>query len=377
MSETGADARSDGRPDARPDAQADATTAVKRIAVLPGDFIGPEVVDAALRVLEAVAPRHGLALETRSLPFGGAAIDAHGEPLPPATRKGVTDVDAVLMGSVGGPQDHAWNRLPRELRVESGLLALRKHLGVYANLRPVTVFEGLERLSPLRAEVARGTDLLIVRELTGGIYFGRPSEVSHDVGLSTMIYTRSEVERIARVAFDAARGRGGTVVSVDKANVLDVSQFWRDVVVGVREAEYADVTLEHLYVDNAAMQIASDPGRFDVIVTGNMFGDILSDLAAVIPGSLGLLPSASLGGRVGLFEPVHGSAPDIAGKGVANPVGTMLSAAMMLRHGLDAPRAGDAIETAVRAALADDPTVDLGGTRGTDAFTSAVIDALP
>ena len=341
MSETGADARGDGRPDA--------TTAVKRIAVLPGDFIGPEVVDAARRVLEAVAPRHGLALETRSLPFGGAAIDAHGEPLPPATRKGVTDVDAVLMGSVGGPQDHAWNRLPRELRVESGLLALRKHLGVYANLRPVTVFEGLERLSPLRAEVARGTDLLIVRELTGGIYFGRPSEASHDVGLSTMIYTRSEVERIARVAFDAARGRGGTVVSVDKANVLDVSQFWRDVVIGVREAEYA----------------------------GNLFGDILSDLAAVIPGSLGLLPSASLGGRVGLFEPVHGSAPDIAGKGLANPVGTMLSAAMMLRHGLDAPRAGDAIETAVRAALADDPTVDLGGTRGTDAFTSAVIDALP
>jgi len=368
---------SDARADTRADARPDATTAVKRIAVLPGDFIGPEVVDAALRVLEAVAPRHGLALETRSLPFGGAAIDAHGEPLPPLTRTALTEVDAVLMGSVGGPQDHAWNRLPRELRVESGLLALRKHLGVYANLRPVTVFEGLERLSPLRAEVARGTDLLIVRELTGGIYFGRPSEASHDVGLSTMIYTRSEVERIARVAFDAARGRGGTVVSVDKANVLDVSQFWRDVVVGVREAEYADVTLEHLYVDNAAMQIASDPRQFDVIVTGNLFGDILSDLAAVIPGSLGVLPSASLGGRVGLFEPVHGSAPDIAGKGVANPVGTMLSAAMMLRHGLDAPAAGDEIETAVRAALADDPTVDLGGTRGTDAFTSAVIDALP
>lgn len=349
----------------------------RRIAVLPGDFIGPEVIDATLHVLDALAPRHGLELAYRRLPFGGAAIDEHGEPLPPVTREEAGASDAVLMGSAGGPQDHPWNRLPREKRVETGILQLRKHLGAFANLRPVTVFEGLERLSPLKEEVARGTDLLIVRELTGGIYFGRPSEVTAERGLSTMVYTRPEVERIARVAFETARRRGGAVTSVDKANVLDVSQFWRDVVVGVRDAEFPDVGLEHLYVDNAAMQIARDPRQFDVVVTGNLFGDILSDLAAVIPGSLGLLPSASLGGEVGLFEPVHGSAPDIAGKGVANPVGTLLSAAMMLRHGLDEAAAADDLVAAVRAALADDPTVDLGGSRGTDAFVAAVIAALP
>jgi 3-isopropylmalate dehydrogenase len=349
----------------------------RRIAVLPGDFIGPEVIDATLHVLDALAPRHGLELAYQRLPFGGAAIDEHGEPLPPVTREGAGASDAVLMGSAGGPQDHPWNRLPREKRVETGILQLRRHLGAFANLRPVTVFEGLERLSPLKEEVARGTDLLIVRELTGGIYFGRPSEATAERGLSTMVYTRPEVERIARVAFETARGRGGTVTSVDKANVLDVSQFWRDVVVGVRDAEFPDVGLEHLYVDNAAMQIARDPRQFDVVVTGNLFGDILSDLAAVIPGSLGLLPSASLGGEVGLFEPVHGSAPDIAGKGVANPVGTLLSAAMMLRHGLGEAAAADDLVAAVRAALADDPTVDLGGTRGTDAFVAAVIAALP
>ncbi len=351
-------------------------TRTRTLAVLPGDFIGPEVIDATLRVLEALAPRHGLAFAIRRLPFGGAAIDQHGEPLPAVTRDGVAAADAVLMGSAGGPQDHPWNRLPREKRVETGILELRKHLGAFANLRPVTVFEGLERLSPLKAEVACGTDLLIVRELTGGIYFGRPSEATAERGLSTMVYTRPEVERIARVAFETARRRGGAVTSVDKANVLDVSQFWRDVVVGVHQTEFADVELEHLYVDNAAMQIARDPRQFDVIVTGNLFGDILSDLAAVIPGSLGLLPSASLGGEVGLFEPVHGSAPDIAGQGIANPVGTLLSAAMMLRHGLDEVAAADELVAAVRAALADDPTVDLGGGRGTDAFTAAVIAAL-
>jgi 3-isopropylmalate dehydrogenase len=347
------------------------------VAVLPGDFIGPEVVDATLEVLDVVTPRHDLELDVHRLPFGGAAIDAHGEPLPPVTREAAAAADAVLMGSAGGPADHPWNRLPREKRVESGILGLRKHLGVFANLRPVTVFDGLERLSPLKEEVARGTDLLIVRELTGGIYFGRPSEATAQRGVSTMVYTRPEVERIARVAFDTARRRGGSVTSVDKANVLDVSQFWRDVVSGVREAEYPQIALEHLYVDNAAMQVARDPRQFDVVVTGNLFGDILSDLAAVIPGSLGLLPSASLGGAVGLFEPVHGSAPDIAGSGAANPVGTMLSAALMLRHGLDAAAAADDLEAAVRRALAEDPTVDLGGGRGTAAFTRAVIDALP
>jgi len=347
------------------------------IAVLPGDYIGPEITAAARRVLSAVAPRHGLDLEFRELPFGGTAIDSEGRPFPAVTRDAVASADAILLGAVGGPQDHPWNRLPRALRVESGLLDLRKHLGVFANLRPVTVHAGLERLSPLKAEVARGTDLLIVRELIGGIYFGKPSEYGPERGLSTMVYTRAEVERIARVALAAARGRGGALTSVDKANVLDVSQFWRDVVIGVHQSEFPDVTLTHMYVDNAAMQIARDPRHFDVIVTGNLFGDILSDLAAVIPGSLGLLPSASVGGPIGLFEPVHGSAPDIAGKGVANPVGTILSAAMLLRHALDAAAAADQVEAAVRTALADDPTVDLGGSRGTDAFVEAVLAALP
>src|SRR5690606_14081124 len=235
---------------------------------------------------------------------------------------------------------------------------------------------GLEHLSPLRDERARGTDMLILRELTGGIYFGKPSFVEADRGLSTMVYERHEVERITRLAFETARKRRGRVTNVDKANVLDVSQFWRDVVVEVHADGYSDVELDHLYVDNAAMQIVRDPRAFDVVVTGNLFGDILSDLAAVIPGSLGLLPSASLGGPVGLFEPIHGSAPDIAGKGVANPVGTMLSAAMMLRHSFDDAAAATVVESAVQAALADDPTVDLGGSRGTAAFTAAVTAAI-
>ncbi|MBX3142435.1 MAG: 3-isopropylmalate dehydrogenase [Trueperaceae bacterium] len=348
-----------------------------KIAVLPGDFIGPEVIDATLIVLEALSSKRGIQFEFERFPFGGNAVDSHGEPLPQVTREGALKADAVLMGSAGGPVgDHPWNRLPREKRVESGILGLRKLLGVWANLRPVTVFPGLERLSPLKAERASGTDMLIFRELTGGIYFGKPSFVEQDRGLSTMVYERYEVERITRLAFEAARGRRGKVTNVDKANVLDVSQFWRDVVVGIHLSEFPDVELDHLYVDNAAMQIVRDPRAFDVIVTGNLFGDILSDLAAVIPGSLGLLPSASLGGSVGLFEPIHGSAPDIAGKGIANPVGTMLSAAMMLRHSLAEVEAADAIETAVRAALADDPTVDLGGSRNTRAFTAAVVARL-
>jgi len=348
-----------------------------RIALLPGDFIGPEIIAVAEEILTALAPHHGLDLTFETLAFGGAAIDTFGTPFPESTRDALANVDAVLLGAVGGPQDHAWNLLPREHRVETGLLALRAHLAVFANLRPVTVHPGLEHLSPLKSEVAAGTDMLIVRELTGGIYFGKPSENTPDRGLSTMVYERHEVERIARVAFEAARGRSGRVTSVDKANVLDVSQFWRDVVTGVRETEFPDVTLEHLYVDNAAMQIASNPTQFDVLVTGNLFGDILSDLAAIIPGSLGLLPSASVGGRIGLFEPVHGSAPDIAGKDLANPVGTLLSTAMMLRHGLANAEAADALEAAVQQALAEDATKDVGGSRGTRAFTDAVLAALP
>ncbi len=347
------------------------------IAVLPGDFIGPEVIDATLAVLEAMRATHGLDLEFERLPFGGGAIDVHGEPLPQVTKDACSRADAVLMGSAGGPVgDHPWNRLPREKRVESGILGLRRHLGAFANLRPVKVFPGLEHLSPLKEANARGTDLLILRELTGGIYFGKPSYARDQQGASTMVYDRYEVERIARVAFDTARKRRNRVTNVDKSNVLDVSQFWRDVVVGVHRSEFPDVELDHLYVDNAAMQLVRSPTQFDVVVTGNLFGDILSDLAAVIPGSLGVLPSASLGGAVGLYEPVHGSAPDIAGRGIANPVGTLLSAAMMLRHGLSLAPAADALEAAVQAALMDDATVDLGGSRGTAAFTEAVVREL-
>jgi 3-isopropylmalate dehydrogenase len=348
------------------------------IAVLPGDFIGPEVIDATLEVLDVVAPTYDFKLEYTRLPFGGNALESHGHPLPEETKEKCAASDAVLMGSAGGPVgDHPWNKVPRELRVESGILGIRKHLGLFANLRPVKVFEGLEHLSPLKSEVAKGTDMLIIRELTGGIYFGKPSHNTPDEGVSTDIYTRPEVERIARVAFETAKVRGGKVTSIDKANVLDVSQFWRDVVVGLHKTEFSEVTLEHLYVDNAAMQIASNPRQFDTIVTSNLFGDILSDLAAVIPGSLGVLPSASLGGKVGLFEPVHGSAPDIAGKGVANPVGTMLSAAMMLRYGLKEHAAAEAIEAAVQKALFENPTKDLGGSADTAEFTKAVIAALP
>ncbi len=349
----------------------------KRVAVLPGDFIGPEIVEATLAVLRTLKDTHGVELEFDLLPFGGSATESHGEAFPQATRDAVLKADAVLMGSVGGPVgDHPWNRLPREQRVETGILQLRRHLEVFANLRPVKVFPGLERLSPLREERAAGTDMIIFRELTGGIYFGKPSFTSEERGLSTMVYDRYEVERIARLAFQTARQRSGRVTNVDKANVLDVSQFWRDVVVQVHAEEFPDVELDHLYVDNAAMQVVRDPKAFDVLVMGNLFGDIISDLAAVIPGSLGLLPSASLGGKVGLYEPVHGSAPDIAGKGVANPVGTMLSAAMMLRHSLDQPAAAAAVEAAVQNALAEDPTPDLGGQRGTHAFTQAVTNEL-
>ena len=348
------------------------------LAVLPGDFIGPEVIDATIEVLEVIAPQYDINFNYTRLPFGGNALDKHGHPLPEETKEACAQRDAVLMGSAGGPVgDHPWNKVPRELRVESGILGIRKHLGLYANLRPVKVFDGLEHLSPLKSEVAKGTDLLIIRELTGGIYFGKPSFVEKDKGVSTMIYERYEVERIARTAFESAVLRGGKVTNVDKSNVLDVSQFWRDVVVGIHESEFSGVELEHLYVDNAAMQIAANPKQFDTVVTGNLFGDILSDLAAVIPGSLGVLPSASLGGTVGLFEPVHGSAPDIAGQGIANPVGTLLSAAMMLRFGLKEVDAADAIEAAVQAALAEDSTKDLGGSRGTVAFTQAVIEATP
>jgi 3-isopropylmalate dehydrogenase len=314
------------------------------IALLPGDGIGPEVVAAARRVLDAVGEfDYGEHL------VGGASIDANGTALTDEALDACRAADAVLLGAVGGPN---WDTTdPAAPRPEQGLLGLRKGLGLYANLRPVRPSDSLLLASPLREERIRGTDLLVVRELTGGIYFGdsgRDGDEAHD----TCTYSVAEIERIAAVAFEAAAGRRGRVTSVDKANVLETSRLWRETVTRVSEAQ-AEIELDHLLVDNAAMQLVSDPSRFDVILTENMFGDILSDEAAMLTGSLGMLPSASLGADgPGVFEPVHGSAPDIAGTGKANPLATILSAAMMLRHGLAMPSEADAIEEAVEDALA-------------------------
>lgn len=319
-----------------------------RIAALPGDGIGPDVTRAALQVMEAVAEAAGFALAVETHPVGGAALDEAGTPLPAATRDACLEADAVLLGAVGGP---AWDDRTGEERPESGLLALRQALGAYANLRPVTVPESLATASPLRPERVAGTDVLIVRELTGGIYFGTPRGHKGDDAFNTMRYTRSEIERIARIAFERARQRNGRVTSVDKANVLEVSQHWRAVVTDLHQRDYADVALDHLYVDNAAMQLVRAPKAFDVILTANLFGDILSDLAATLPGSLGLLPSASLGGGVGLFEPVHGSAPDLAGQDAANPLAALLSGALLLST-LGETAAAEAVRQGIREALA-------------------------
>ncbi len=343
-----------------------------RIALLPGDGIGPEVTEAAVTVLKALDETEGLGLTFERLPFGGAAVDATGEPFPEVTRKTVLEADAVLLGAIGGPK---WDDLPREKRPETGLLALRKTLGLYANLRPARVVPGLEHLSPLRPEIARGVDLLIVRELTGGIYFGEPRGMSEAEAWNTMRYSRREVERVAEVAFQAAEKRRGRLVSVDKANVLEVGELWRKSVAEVAR-RHPTVEVNYQYVDAMAMHLVRRPGAFDVVLTGNLFGDILSDLASVLPGSLGLLPSASLGERTPVFEPVHGSAPDIAGKGVANPAAAILSAGMLLTYALDLPALGRRIERAVEAALREAPTADLGGSASTEAFTRAVLEHL-
>ncbi len=320
---------------------------------MPGDGVGPEVTREALRVLGAAGERFGFALAHEEFPVGGSAIDALGAPLPESVKTACLASDAVLLGAVGGP---AWDALQGDLRPEAGLLALRKALGAYANLRPVAVPDFLAGASPLRREVVAGTDMMIVRELTGGIYFSSPKgPVEGTEGKearNTMRYSEAEIARIAQVAFTWARRRRGRVTSVDKANVLEVSQLWREVVTRVRETDYPDMELEHLYIDNAAMQIVRRPSDFDVVVTANLFGDILSDLAATLPGSLGLLPSASVGGSTGLFEPVHGSAPDIAGQGKANPSAAILSAAMMLEQWGEAD-AARAIRRAVNETLAE------------------------
>lgn len=326
-----------------------------RIAVLAGDGIGPEIMPEAIRVLDAVSARFGLALEYTHADVGGIAIDRHGVALPESTLAVCDNADAILFGAVGGPR---WESLPPAQQPErAALLPLRKRYGLFCNLRPALILPGLESASPLRPDiVAGGMDLLVVRELTGGIYFGEPKgrdgSGEAERAWDTMVYERGEIRRIARLGFAAAAGRTGRLTSVDKANVLSVSVLWREVVEEVA-AEYPAVTVSHLYVDNAAMQLVKNPGQFDVLLCPNMFGDIISDEAAMITGSLGLLPSASLGeGGFGLYEPAGGSAPDIAGKGIANPVAQILSAALMLRHSAGSPEAADAIESAVRAVIA-------------------------
>jgi 3-isopropylmalate dehydrogenase len=344
-----------------------------KIALLPGDGIGPEILDPTLELLTAVV---GAQLEYHEYPFGGASIDAHGTPLTDETLEACRRADAVLLAAVGGPK---WDTTdPGKPRPEQGLLGLRKGLGLYANLRPVRPLPALYDASPLKRQIIDGTDLLVVRELTGGIYFGEKTRTD-DSASDVCAYTRAEIERIARVAFDAALARRGHVASVDKANVLETSRLWRQVVRELHEAEFPAIELEHLLVDNAAMQLVSGPSRFDVIVTENMFGDILSDEAATLTGSIGMLPSASLGepGTPGVFEPVHGSAPDIAGQGIANPLAMFLSAALLLRHGLDLEEQAVAIESAVDRALADGlRTRDLGGSAGTREATRAVLSHL-
>ncbi len=350
-----------------------------KIAVLAGDGIGPEIVAEAVRVLHAL----DLRFELETAPVGGAAYEAAGHPLPEATLKLAQAADAVLFGAVG---DWKYDKLDRPLRPEQAILGLRKHLDLFANFRPAICYPQLTHASSLKPELVAGLDILIIRELTGDIYFGQPrgrrtavdghfpgAEEAYD----TMRYSRPEIERIAHVAFQAARKRGGKLTSVDKANVLETFQFWKDVVSEVG-TQYPDVKLDHLYVDNAAMQLVKAPKSFDVIVTGNMFGDILSDEAAMLTGSIGMLPSASLNAKhQGLYEPSHGSAPDIAGQGVANPLATILSAAMMLRFSLDQAEAAARIETAVQGVLEDGwRTADILGARGRKVGTREMGDAV-
>ncbi|MGE4418858.1 MAG: 3-isopropylmalate dehydrogenase [Sulfurimonas sp.] len=318
-----------------------------KIALIKGDGIGPEIIDEAVKVLDAVASCCDIEFSYEEALMGGCAYDITGDPLPQETINISLNSDAVLFGAIGGQK---WDNLPREKRPESGLLRFRKELGVYANLRPAVVYDELINASSLKAEVVKGVDLMVVRELIGGIYFGEPKGRDENRGWNTMVYTREEIVRIAHQAFKIAMTRSKRVCSIDKANVLDVSQLWRDVVTEVSK-EYPEVELSHMYVDNAAMQLIRDPRQFDVMLTGNIFGDILSDEASMLSGSIGLLPSASVGAKIGVYEPIHGSAPDIAGQGIANPIATISSASMMLRYALGENDAADKIDAAVKRAL--------------------------
>jgi 3-isopropylmalate dehydrogenase len=354
------------------------------LVLTPGDGIGVEVVDAAVQVLQAVADRFGHTFHTQSYLIGGCAIDEKGTALPDETMDAALQAEAVLLGAVGGPR---WDNPAALVRPEQGLLKLRKAMDVFANLRPVQLFPELLDASPVRPDRLAGVDLLVVRELTGDVYFGEPKlrrEVNGEIqALDTMVYSEHEIRRVARIAFDLARQRRKKVSSVDKANVLESSRLWRQVVNDV-SVDYPDVSLEHVLVDAAAMYLVSRPASFDVILTGNLFGDILTDEASVLTGSMGNLPSASLGEGVnrlglprGLYEPIHGSAPDIAGKGIANPIGTILSLAMLLRHSLGLLQEASAVENAVKQAIRDGcRTPDLGGSMGTQQVTAAVIERL-
>ena len=320
-----------------------------KITLIKGDGIGPEIIDEAVKVLDAVSSCCNFQFEYDEALMGGVAYDITGDPLPQETITKSLNSDAVLFGAIGGEK---WDTLPREKRPESGLLRFRKELGVYANLRPAVVYDELINASSLKPEIIKGVDIMVVRELIGGIYFGEPKGRTEDKGWNTMVYTRSEIVRIAHHAFQIAQKRDKRVCSIDKANVLDVSQLWRDVVTEV-SAEYPDVELSHMYVDNAAMQLVLNPKQFDVMLTGNIFGDILSDEASMLCGSIGLLPSASVGDKIGVYEPIHGSAPDIAGQGIANPIATISSASMMLRYALGEIEAADKIDKAIKKALSE------------------------
>ena len=324
-----------------------------KISILPGDGIGPEIIAEAEKVMAVLAADFGLAIETETVPVGGAGYEAYGHPLPGVTLNRARLADAILLGSVGGPQ---WDGLERAMRPERGLLGLRSELELFSNLRPAILYPQLADASTLKPDIVSGLDIMIVRELTGGIYFGQPRGIrtlddGQKQGFNTLVYSESEIERIGRSAFEIARKRSGRLCSVDKANVLECSELWRNVITGMAD-EYPDVELSHMYVDNAAMQLVREPKQFDVMVTGNMFGDILSDAAAMLTGSIGMLPSASLdcNGK-GMYEPIHGSAPDIAGKGVANPLATILSVAMMLRYSLDEPELAGRLDRAVGVVL--------------------------
>ena len=319
------------------------------VCVIKGDGIGPEIIEEAIKVLDAVSHKFNFELNFDYRLMGGAAIDIMGVPLPDETLNTAKSSDAVLFGAIGGAK---WDGLPRELRPESGLLKIRKELGAFANLRPAMIFDELINASTLKPEIIKGVDIMVVRELTGGIYFGQPRAKNEKDALNTMCYNAAEIERVAKVAFEAALLRNKKITLVDKANVLETSQLWREVVSELAK-NYAGINLEFMYVDNAAMQLVRAPAQFDVILTENLFGDILSDEASMICGSIGLLPSASIGGKVGIYEPIHGSAPDIAGQGIANPIATILSAAMMLKYAFGENEAAAAIELAVRAVLRD------------------------